>query len=772
MLKLDMVTKVIFFIIILTTTALSNCKDYSNPLNDKIDFIEIKVHKEKKFVAHVSKYYLSQKKGKSLTNFNKKKKYGAKITVNYNSGNYCTYEAKLRMHGDGVDHVDLINGIPISSLNIKLKEGNIKNITRFILFKPNSRNYANEIFAANLLTHLEFLSPRTFKIKVKMFNSDSEFIFQESLKKEFLEHNNKVEGPILESKEDFNNSHLEMAKISNKEWIKENKNKYIISLNAIRDYNLILLKSYKFRILAKDETVRFDPHDFDEKVFEKISIFDAIMYAIGGAHGLSYDDRRFYYDPIYSQLEPIYFDGDVNILSKIKYDKQSGKIKNSLQNWQIIKKPFLNFYLNETRDDRMRFGNPTVTNSAKNGSSSAILMLKNINTAIFLETLHNNGFKNISIKELNFLISHMVERLKLIAEAKVYKEKIKLEKSLYFNFRNEMKIKNDLNLIFISKSSSLSNKKEISIEECDYSLNSCESYIINEKKLMKLIDQKKLSLEKSIFVNFDKKDYAYAKIQKSKNNIRNNFNSFKINELFEVYINKDVSIFLDKKNKIIKLNYLSNEGRAIIFDSKIDSWTIQMNNLSKKINNEFDNKYNLTGCLTIIDSLLNNVNISGKGFNCEDTINFIRSSGYLNNIQIKNSRSDSVDADFSQLKFNFLSIEKSTDDCLDFSYGTYNIENANLKNCGDKAISVGEKSKATFGNIEIQDSNIGVASKDSSDVYIDKVNMKNLKVCLSAYKKKQEFDGSFLEVNNFKCEAFDDKFLKDSRSTLVIKNEL
>ena len=93
------------------------------------------------------------------------------------------------MHGDGVDHVDLINGIPISSLNIKLKEGNIKNITRFILFKPNSRNYANEIFAANLLTHLEFLSPRTFKIKVKMFNSDSEFIFQESLKKEFLRIN-------------------------------------------------------------------------------------------------------------------------------------------------------------------------------------------------------------------------------------------------------------------------------------------------------------------------------------------------------------------------------------------------------------------------------------------------------------------------------------------------------------------------------------------------------------------------------------------------------
>ena len=81
MLKLDMVTKVIVFIIIFTTTALSNCKEYSNILNDKIDFIEIKVHKEKKFVAHVGKYYLSQKKDKSLTNFNKKKNMEQKLLL-------------------------------------------------------------------------------------------------------------------------------------------------------------------------------------------------------------------------------------------------------------------------------------------------------------------------------------------------------------------------------------------------------------------------------------------------------------------------------------------------------------------------------------------------------------------------------------------------------------------------------------------------------------------------------------------------------------------
>ena len=196
-----------------------------------------------------------------------------------------------------------------------------------------------------------------------------------------------------------------------------------------------------------------------------------------------------------------------------------------------------------------------------------------------------------------------------------------------------------------------------------------------------------------------------------------------------------------------------------------------MHNLPTVAKNEFDNTYNLTGCLTIIDSLLNKVNIMGENFNCEDTLNFIRSSGSINNIQIKNSRSDSLDADFSKLKFNFIGIEKSLNDCIDFSYGTYEVKNADLKNCGDKAVSVGEKSKAKFDIIDIESSYIGIAAKDSSKVYINKAKIKDSKVCLNAYKKKQEFNGSYLEVNNLRCEVFDNKLLKDDKSTLIVKNE-
>ena len=764
-----MVTRVIIFLIILTSTALANCKNNYNLSNDEIQGIQIKVDREKDFQKLLSEYLISSNL-RSNVFINEKKKYDARITVNYNSGNYCIYKAKLRMHGDGIDHIGLVNGKATSSLNVKLKDGNIKNITRFILFKPKSRNYENEIFASNLLTHLGFLSPRTFKIKVKIFNQESEFIFQESLKKEFLEHNNRVEGPILESQENFKNVHLQLARVSNKEWIKKNKNKYIVSLNAIRDYNLSLLKSYKFTFLAGgDELIRFDPQDFNKSEFEKICIFDAIMFAINGAHGLSYDDRRFYYNSINSELEPIYYNGDISILSIADYNKSSDQFRRYSERTQYY--IHYDFYSNQTRTKSERYNYPTVTKSAKQGASSAILIIKNIKKDSLLKELHKNGFNDISINQLNFLIERIVERLELIAKAKVYRGKYIIEKSLYSKFRNQMKLKNDLKLFFINNNSSLSNKNEILIEECNFSLTSCRIYLANEKQLIKLIEQKKVNLQNMVFVNFDKNNYLQGKIKKSKNNIKNNFYSSKINESFEIFINKGVKIFVDKKNKIINLNYLNDEGRVIISDSKIESWTIRMHNVSKEKKKEFDNTYNLTGCLTVIDSLLNKVNISGENFNCEDTINFIRSFGSLNNIQIKNSKSDSLDADFSQLKFNFVSIEKSLNDCIDFSYGTYEIKNANLKNCADKAISIGEKSEVKFDNIDIESSDTGIVSKDSSKTYINKTQIKNSKVCLSAYKKKHEFNGSFLEVNNLKCEDFDNKFLQDDKSILVIKNE-
>ena len=53
----------------------------------------------------------------------------------------CILEANIRPHGNLRDHRS--GNLP--SLNINLKEGNIKGITRFLLLKPETRNGNNEI---------------------------------------------------------------------------------------------------------------------------------------------------------------------------------------------------------------------------------------------------------------------------------------------------------------------------------------------------------------------------------------------------------------------------------------------------------------------------------------------------------------------------------------------------------------------------------------------------------------------------------------------------
>ena len=56
----------------------------------------------------------------------------------------------------------------------------------------------------------------------------------------------------------------------------------------------------------------------------------------------------------------------------------------------------------------------------------------------------------------------------------------------------------------------------------------------------------------------------------------------------------------------------------------------------------------LTGCLTIVDSDVENINLSSKNSNCEDSINFINVKGKVNKINISNAYRDALDLDFLQ----------------------------------------------------------------------------------------------------------------------------
>ena len=98
---------------------------------------------------------------------------------------------------------------------------------------------------------------------------------------------------------------------------------------------------------------------------------------------------------------------------------------------------------------------------------------------------------------------------------------------------------------------------------------------------------------------------------------------------------------------------------------------------------------------------------------------------------------DAIDLDFSTLNIHEIDIMNSLNDCLDVSGGNYILKSSTLKQCTDKGISVGENTKANFFNIKIINANIGIATKDSSFVTVDKSEISMVKNCFVPIEKNK-----------------------------------
>jgi hypothetical protein len=218
-------------------------------------------------------------------------------------------------------------------------------------------------------------------------------------------------------------------------------------------------------------------------------------------------------------------------------------------------------------------------------------------------------------------------------------------------------------------------------------------------------------------------------------------------------LNLNIRLSGNKKGNIILIGNFNPNININLIDNRLLSFKDSSENY-------------VTGCLTFLDSNFNGGSIYASDAKCEDAINIIRSTGTINKIKIMNASSDALDLDFSKLNIKNINIENAVNDCSDFSYGKYQIEIATLKNCGDKSVSVGEKSNLKIKNLIANNTFIGIASKDSSNIFLEEGKIFNNKnYCLSAYKKKQEFDGGTLIYKTLFCD--NPLFYSDKISNII-----
>ena len=176
----------------------------------------------------------------------------------------------------------------------------------------------------------------------------------------------------------------------------------------------------------------------------------------------------------------------------------------------------------------------------------------------------------------------------------------------------------------------------------------------------------------------------------------------------------------------------------------------------KNVNEELKILY---GGVNIINSNINLNSLTVENINAEDSINFINSTVSGGNIFINNSKSDALDADFSNMYFDNLICQNIGNDCLDLSGSFVNIKGIYADTIKDKAISVGEKSFLNTDSVKIISSSIGVVAKDESLINIRKYKFQKTKVPIAAFVKKNEFGPPKIFVNKLLNRIINSNFI-------------
>jgi hypothetical protein len=661
--------------------------------------IDIEISDNKEWNVNLFKAFISLKDNNYVISEKYKKEFNSEVTFHYNNQDACKFDATTRIHGDLGDHLQANNGVVEASLNVKLLNGNVDNITKFILFIPKTRNSENEIFTTSFLRSLNFKSPETRFISTKVNNEQVEYLFQEKISKEFLEKNNLREAPIVEFYENnmwkkvlenqgnvYENLFF-FAKVNNTNFMLKNINNFSTGLNA-----LYLLNSNLLKIEWNNSGVKKVFYEVDyNKIFnnEELGMFDASLIGLNAAHGLYLNNRKFYFEPLEEKLIPIYYDGNSQFLSNGEYDIIS--TLREAKNLQTI----------------IESANVLVNYLEKN----------NLDIDDLHAELNNYGYE-ISKMEIKLLIQQFVKNIKVIKNYDIKdsfpKKSIAMKPALpskYFEI-----IKDELLLCESSTCKDITILETKKIIRNDFNSNGLDFKLIQNNSIAK-------------------GKFEYTKIPTAK--------IIKIN---------DPEIVINQENKIISINLNSPDQRVVFIDGEMKNWEVNIDHKLNLPTSQIRNDKNLlTGCVTFKDMKFIDLKVTIKNAFCEDGLNFISSTGTIANLFSEESSFDGIDLDFSNLKIKYIKVKNSKNDCIDMSYGKYELGKLDLENCGDKGVSIGEKSNVTIDEALINRSYTGIAVKDGSYSKIQSLNSTKAMECINIFQKKQEFGPAKLSVNNLNC---------------------
>jgi hypothetical protein len=696
-----------------------------------------------------------------------------------------------------------------SSYRVKVKnEGKVYGTDIFSLQKPRARNYLHEWIFHKLCKEFGLVALNyDFVNLIRNGEDKGLYVFEEGFSNELIERNNRRDGPIfsLDEKISVNYKKAELEVYDKKKWDH-------LALTKIAAKKIENLFS------GKDNSLENIDIDLWAKYFAIIDLTQTF-------HGLLAKSVKFFYNPVSGIVEPIGFDGHYFPLSKIDGSKASNQgryfdllieISNKNDNYQ---KNFINLFLKD-----------------KNFQNKYFFYLNEITKNSFLDSFFEKYDaqinKNLSLIYSDYYLNdhaffygpgiyyfdknYYYKRANLIRKKiKIYKEKISVSVN-----KNKLKVKNyNLNkLIQPIKLDCLS--KEIFFQRDAYLEGLMNEFTLNDLsdgcnkiQFKNPLTGKTFKTDLNFYINQDfdlkkLKDFSkniskYFEVNDNKIHFKEKIT--KIND--HIFIPANYTLHLKPGQEIILSNgsfifsaanwiYKNNQEKIKIYsenDNNKGGGIFIFNNAKKTILNNIDyfnlgtldrdsikiastknliSNFNLLGSLNFYKT---SVNISNSRFfdiYSEDAINIINSSFSLRNNEFRNIKYDAVDFDFTKGKLSNLNFDKIGNDAIDFSGSVVEADDIFGSNIQDKFISVGENSILTLNNSKLIKSNIGIASKDGSEVFAKNLHFDNVTYPFASYRKKNEFNGGKLEINNFKINNFKKKFLLDKNSIVSLDNKI
>ena len=717
-----------------------------------------------------------------------------------------------------------------SSYNIYLnKDKYIYGVKNFSIHKPGVRNYIHEWIFNEMMGDFGLIKPKYefFELSING-TSNGLYAFEEKMGKEILERKKRKNGPIISAITEHRNEepYNQIFKVYDEKFWNKPEN-----INVAKTATKKITEFYKGERSSKDT---FDLEKMaaffavlDATYTMHGLFFNSKLYynpLSGLFEPVPRDGHRQL--PNYHKLNKNYY--EKTILDSIFEPESSEELGNNLQipsgrQWWIEK-----FFVNKNGEMNNDFYKLYVKYLTKISSEKYLKSffdlrqkeIKRINSHIYSDYFFYSSSRGYTwglyyFKKDDLFHRAEVIRKRLKTENKVISAIIDYNKNLVIDVSyppggaGTTLLAKLSNLSLKSINCDVDNKKEIKL--INKHLNKFSNtkikldFIIPENtscKSVNIIDEK---YNQNYLVKIDQLN-SFHTIDYFKSSKKNSYLKFFKKNNNNLYLKKDIvqinqnllipsgmNVIINSGQKLILLNnsfiiskspWIANGKKKEIFIGGLENnlgGGIMIANSSRKSffsNVKFsylsglhpNNELIIPGSINFYKTDVLMKNTIFEKITSEDALNIVNSKFNIKNIEFKESKSDSIDSDFSNGYMYNVKFENIGNDAIDFSGSNVDIENVNFERVGDKLISVGENSNIDILNINAQNSLVGIASKDGSVVKASNITMKNVKLPFISFNKKFEYEPATMYLRDINIKKFKEKWLTDKHSKIYHNN--